>query len=65
MILTTGGLGVGLYDFIADFARWSTRVSAFTYGLTDRYPPFSGRPGPGEDPLAAPADLAAEEPRAA
>ena len=65
VILASGGLGSGLYDFMANFARWSTRVSAFTYGLTDRYPPFSGRPGPGEDPLAAPRDIAAEEPRAA
>jgi len=49
VILFVGRTGAGIHDFIEYFVRWSTRVSAFTYGLTDRYPPFSGRPGPGED----------------
>ena len=66
VILVTASMTTGIHDFVADFARWSTRVSAFTYGLTDRYPPFSGRPGPQEDRAVAPEGLVApEEPKAA
>ena len=49
VILFVGRTGDGIHSFIEQFVRWSTRVSAFTYGITDRYPPFSGRPGPSED----------------
>jgi len=49
VILFVGRTGEGIHDFIENFTRWSTRVSSFAYGLTDRYPPFSGRPGPTED----------------
>lgn len=66
VILFTASMTTGIHDFVAGFARWSTRVSAFTYGLTDRYPPFSGKPGPQDDRAVAPGELAAaEEPRAA
>ncbi|HMK92855.1 MAG TPA: DUF4389 domain-containing protein [Thermoleophilia bacterium] len=64
VILVVGRTGDGIHGFIERFVRWSTRVSAFTYGLTDRYPPFSGQPGPGEDlaptqPSEAPGGTAA------
>ena len=66
VILFTASMTTGMHDFVADFARWSTRVSAFTYGLTDRYPPFSGKPGPQDGRAAAPGEpTASEEPRAA
>ena len=66
VILFAATMTTGIHDFVADFARWSTRVSAFTYGLTDRYPQFSGRPGPQDDRAVVPKDLAVpEEPRAA
>jgi hypothetical protein len=29
------------YQLVGGTLRWSTRVQAYTYGLTDRYPPFS------------------------
>ena len=48
VILFVGRKGDGIHGFIDHFVRWSTRVSSFTYGLTDRYPPFSGRPSPDE-----------------
>jgi len=64
VILFIGRTGDGIHDFIENFVRWSTRVSAFTYGITDKYPPFSGRPGPNEDfpasqPSAPPGEGAA------
>jgi hypothetical protein len=34
----------GMFDFVAGFLRWSTRVNAYALGLTDLYPPFSLEP---------------------
>lgn len=34
----------GLYDFVGGFVRFSARVNAFYYLLTDAFPPFSGEP---------------------
>jgi hypothetical protein len=34
----------GLHDFVAGVTRWRTRVSAYTLGLVDRYPPFTFDP---------------------
>jgi hypothetical protein len=31
----------GMFDFVAGFVRWQTRVSAYALGLSDRYPPFT------------------------
>ena len=29
------------FDFITGYLRWQTRVTGYTYYLTDKYPPFS------------------------
>lgn len=39
-LLFTGKYPAGLYSFIAGVARYSTRVNAYMYLLTDAYPPF-------------------------
>ena len=39
--LFTGRVPDGLHNFIAGFARWSTRANAYMLLLTDEYPPFS------------------------
>jgi hypothetical protein len=40
-ILFTGKYPKGLFDFVAGYLRWSTRVSGYSRLLTDKYPPFS------------------------
>lgn len=40
-ILFTGRFPRGMFDFIVGTVRWSYRVQAYTYLLTDQYPPFS------------------------
>lgn len=40
-VLFTGKWPVGLRNFIIGLIRWSTRLSAYMYLLTDKYPPFS------------------------
>jgi hypothetical protein len=29
------------YGFVGGYLRWTTRVSAYAFGLTDAYPPFT------------------------
>lgn len=29
------------FDFVSGYFRWSTRVTGYSYYLTDKYPPFS------------------------
>ena len=41
VILFTGNYPKGLFDFVAGYLRWSTRVTGYYYLLTDKYPPFS------------------------
>ena len=31
----------GLHGFLVGYLRWTTRVNAYSYYLTDKYPPFS------------------------
>ena len=40
-ILFTGTFPRGMFDFIVGMTRWSYRVNAYLYLLTDQYPPFS------------------------
>ena len=47
-ILVTGRYPRGLFDFIMNLGRWCTRVLAYALLLTDRYPPFSLQPQPGD-----------------
>lgn len=41
VILFTGKYPKGLFNFVAGYMRWMTRVSGYYYLLTDKYPPFS------------------------
>jgi len=41
VILFTGNYPKGLFDFVAGYLRWNTRVSGYVLLLTDKYPPFS------------------------
>lgn len=40
-ILFTGRFPKGLHTFVAGVFRWSLRVQAYIFSLTDEYPPFS------------------------
>jgi hypothetical protein len=40
-VLFTGRWPKGMRDFVVGYMRWSTRVNAYMYFLTDAYPPFS------------------------
>jgi hypothetical protein len=46
-IVITGHYPKGLYDFVAGFLRFQTRVTAYALLLCDPYPPFGGSPDPG------------------
>jgi hypothetical protein len=43
VVLFTGRMPSGMHGFLTGVLRWQTRVSAWLYGLTDVYPPFSLR----------------------
>ncbi len=45
-IVVTGRYPKGLYDFVAGFTRFLTRVTAYAALLCDPYPPFSGAEDP-------------------
>ncbi len=40
-ILFTGSFPAGMHSFVVGVGRWYIRLNAYTYGLTDKYPPFS------------------------
>ena len=40
-VLITGGYPRGLFNLVVGVQRWSYRMNAWMFGLTDRYPPFS------------------------
>ena len=39
----TGRYPRGMFDFVAGYLRWSIRIAAYLFGLTDKYPPFRMR----------------------
>jgi hypothetical protein len=39
-VLFTGRYPQGMHTFAVGYLRWTVRVSAYLYGLTDKYPPF-------------------------
>ncbi len=41
VVLFTGRYPQGMFEFLLGTLRWSTRITAWQYTLTDRYPPFS------------------------
>jgi hypothetical protein len=41
-LLITGRFPAGVYNFVAGYLRYSTRVMAYAVLLTDTYPPFDG-----------------------
>lgn len=43
VILITGTLPKGMFDFVVGTLRWGMRVSAYMMFLTDKYPPFSSK----------------------
>jgi hypothetical protein len=50
----------GMFDFVAGFIRWQTRVSGYALGLTDCYPPFNlDAPTTGPEPALPSAPLPA------
>ncbi len=40
-ILITGRMPRGLFDFITGVNRWGYRINAYSWLMTDKYPPFS------------------------
>ncbi|MEI6478367.1 MAG: DUF4389 domain-containing protein [bacterium] len=40
IILVTGKQNQGMFNLLSGYLRWSARLNAYTYGLTDIYPPF-------------------------
>lgn len=40
-IMFTGKYPKGLFNYVAGYLRWSTRVTGYSLLLTDKYPPFS------------------------
>jgi hypothetical protein len=41
VVLFTGRYPRGMYEFTLGALRWQTRMTAWMWGLVDRYPPFS------------------------
>src|SRR5204863_5314132 len=58
-LLFTGRYPQGMYDFVAGFLRYETRVLGYYWLLTDQYPPFSG-----DAATAYPADVQVSPPKA-
>ena len=59
VILFVASFPRGMWDIVAGYVRWYTRVNAYALGLVDRYPPFSMSPslsagGPGASGAAPP-----------
>jgi Domain of unknown function (DUF4389)/Protein of unknown function (DUF2510) len=57
VVALNGEYPPGMHRFVTGVLRWSTRVSAFLFSLTDRYPPFTLQPVD-----TYPVDVVAERP---
>lgn len=44
VILFVARFPLGMWDVVAGYVRWYTRVNAYALGLVDRYPPFTFEP---------------------
>ena len=44
VILFTGKLPRGMFDFVLGYIRWDTRVTAYLSFMRDEYPPFTTEP---------------------
>jgi hypothetical protein len=42
-ILFIGRYPKWAFNFVSGYLRWATRVSGYSYYLTDKYPPFNMR----------------------
>ncbi len=51
VILFSARFPRGMFDFVAGFVRWQTRVSGYALGLSDRYPPFTLEAPPTKAPV--------------
>ena len=59
VILFSARFPRSMFDFVAGFVRWQTRVSGYALGLSDRYPPFTFEPSmKATEPPRPPAPLA-------
>lgn len=58
MVLFTGKYPEGIHSFVTGTYRWTTRVTAYSMLMTDRYPPFSFDP---DDDYPARFDIAYTE----
>lgn len=50
-IVITGRYPAGIYEFVAGYLRFSTRLLGYALLVTDQFPPFDGGPHP-EYPIA-------------
>jgi hypothetical protein len=46
VVLFTGKMPEDMHRFLVGTYRWQARLIAYTFFLTDEYPPFSGQPDP-------------------
>lgn len=41
IVIFTARQNESIFNFLVGISRWNLRASAYFYGLTDKYPPFS------------------------
>ncbi|MFH0852459.1 MAG: DUF4389 domain-containing protein [bacterium] len=41
IVLFAGSYPAGIHNFVSAILRWQVRVNAYTFGLVDKYPPFT------------------------
>jgi len=60
-VLFTGTYPDWGYDMVGGYLRWSVRVTAYLYGLTDAYPPFQMAASPLQDGRTVAGSIAQRE----